>query len=535
MITALAWIPKGAAREKPVRFELSNEEYSRIRKLATVEEDTTIQPSEANGFEGGEDNEDKEVDISELPAELRMDDYDNEDDEVMERKNELDDEDETDEFSMIEQGDIALAQDEESDEEDAEDDEIKTTDALLVVAMTEDDYSHLEVHLLSEDGQLFVHHDISLPDFPLCLAWMDCPPFQADGGQIAIGNYMAVGTFNPTIEIWNLDVLDPLEPTASLGGPNDSKPSKKSGKNRSEWKEGSHSDAVMGLSWNTVYRQALASSSADTSVKIWDVTTQSCSHTFTHHTDKVQCVQWHPSEAWLLASGSFDKTITLSDCRTGNLAASYAIDVDVESMTWDPFNPFHLYTSLEDGQIVCIDVRKKDAPLFSFEAHDETTSSISFSSSIPGMLSTCSIDKTVKVWDVGNVQHKTTGALTSAPNLIAYKSMNVGKLFALSYYHDDPFMLAAAGDKGVVAIWESDEQDMISNHFKSRIQEKGSVYSGITGSNSSDSSKISELMSSSGSVVAAPKAPTDDSWMDEDDQVVEKDKKKKKDKKKSKK
>ena len=50
----------------------------------------------------------------------------------------------------------------------------------------------------------------------------------------------------------------------------------------------SHTDAVMGLSWNRQFRQAMASCSADTTVKIWDVTTQTCSHTFTHHTDKVR-------------------------------------------------------------------------------------------------------------------------------------------------------------------------------------------------------------------------------------------------------
>lgn len=39
------------------------------------------------------------------------------------------------------------------------------------VAMTEDEFSHLEVQLLSDDGNLYVHHDITLPDFPLSLAW----------------------------------------------------------------------------------------------------------------------------------------------------------------------------------------------------------------------------------------------------------------------------------------------------------------------------------------------------------------------------
>jgi hypothetical protein len=39
MISCLSWVPKGAAREKPVRFELSADEYSRIQLLAKAEQD----------------------------------------------------------------------------------------------------------------------------------------------------------------------------------------------------------------------------------------------------------------------------------------------------------------------------------------------------------------------------------------------------------------------------------------------------------------------------------------------------------------
>lgn len=87
---------------------------------------------------------------------------------------------------MMEQGAIALATDQEDlqDQDDIEDDEVKPTDSMIVVAITEDDFSHLEVQLYTEDGSLFVHHDINLPDFPLCLAWMDIPPFLIDGSQV---------------------------------------------------------------------------------------------------------------------------------------------------------------------------------------------------------------------------------------------------------------------------------------------------------------------------------------------------------------
>jgi len=160
----------------------------------------------------------------------------------------------------------------------------------------------------------------------------------------------------------------------------------------------------MSLSWNSTFRQALASGSADSTVKIWDVTTQACSFTMNHHTDKVQSVSWHPHEAWLLATGSFDKTVQLVDARSLNQTLACVLTSNIESITWDPFNQFHMYCALEDGTILCVDVRKcgaagsapnNAAVQFSFQAHEQTTSALSFSCKIPGMLATASIDKTV--------------------------------------------------------------------------------------------------------------------------------------------
>ena len=378
----------------------------------------------------------------------------------------------------------------EEDAEDAEDDDIRPTDSVLVLAITEDDYSHLEVQVLTEDGHLYTHHDIMLPDFPLALAWMDIPPFVSkEGEQKAIGNYIAVGTFSPEIEIWNLDVLDPIEPSATLGGVD---PNVKQKKKTKTYLPGSHTEAVMALSWNTIYRQALASGSADKTVKVWDVTTQQCSYTFTHHQDKVQAVSWHPTEAWLLATGAYDKTIGLIDCRTAATTIACTVNADIESMVWDPFSNYHLYGSLENGEVFCLDVRKcsnnahlnasnSSNMLFSFQAHQKTVSNIHFSHKVKGMMATSSLDKTVKVWDVSALQQQAelSSAQAIAPKCVAYKTMNVGKLFALRYNYDDPFMLATGGDKGMVAVWESDELEVIRNHFANNIIEKPSPYANL--------------------------------------------------------
>lgn len=523
MISSLAWIPRGAARSRPVKYELSHEEVERIKELAAREEGLVGGHASAATEDSDSEEENEGTEAVELPAEYDMQHYDSDPEENLSPEGE----ERTGSFTIFEQGNRAFAVEADSDDEDAEDDEIRQTDALLVVAMTEDEFSHLEVQVLSEDGNMFVHHDIQLPEFPLCTAWLDCPPFQILGGQQSVGNYIAVGSFNPAIEIWNLDVLDPLEPTAVLGGEEQdtAPPSKgKKGKKKQQQLRGpvlkadSHRDAVMSLSWNKVYRQALASGSADMTVKIWDVTTQACSHTFTHHTGKVQSVVFHPEEAWRLATGSYDKSVALIDCRSGSLSCTYTVPADMESMAWDPFQPYHLYAALENGVVVCIDVRQHPDPLFSFQAHKSTVSSLGFSAGIPGMLCTASEDKTVKVWDVASCQAGAGAGGALVPDAVAYKTMNVGKLFALQFFPDNAFTLAVGGDEGMVAVWESDEMEELQKRFSARVQVRENPYLGLSGSGGAATSSISTggaNMEQEDGEAAAAVEDEDDSWMDE--------------------
>ena len=242
-------------------------------------------------------------------------------------------------------------------------------------------------------------------------------------------------------------------------------------------------------------------------------------------------------------------------------------------MVWDPFCPYHLYCALENGEIVCIDIRTPLVPLCTFQAHDKTTSSISFSHGVPGLFASCSVDKTVKLWDVGSIQRtppgvqgkkNTSGVAVEGlePHLVMYKSMNVGKLFALQYYTDDPFVLATAGDKGSVAVWECDEAETVKTYFQDRaVKTADGVYTTLAGLSSKESkgsvsTESTDIRTNSGSsgsingihsytgdgVSAALELPghkqsvvvpeVDDSWMDEPEPMkIEKKKKVKKVKK----
>jgi len=98
-----------------------------------------------------------------------------------------------------------------SDSEDEKEDfTIRKSDSLIVAATAENDHSSLEVYLYDhKNSDLYVHHEILLGSYPLCLEWLS----KWNENQT---NHVIVGTFLPEIEIWNLDA-ESVEPTAILG------------------------------------------------------------------------------------------------------------------------------------------------------------------------------------------------------------------------------------------------------------------------------------------------------------------------------
>ena len=258
------------------------------------------------------------------------------------------------------------------DDDEREELEVLPTDNLIVIAKTEDEISQLEIYVYDESQEnLYAHHDLMLPNFPLCLEWLDFPPASSSAlttpgptQNSGFGNYIAVGTLDPEIEIWSLDVIEAMYPSSILGRPDETKahvpvPSgtgkkkKKKPKHR-KVQSAYHVDAVLGLSWNKTQRNLLASASADRTVKLWDLSRDptmdgeggdvgGAIRSFDVHKDKVQAVQWNDKEPTVLLTGSYDRTVRTFDSRAPTTGVGAIVGSDVEALRWDPWESYGFY------------------------------------------------------------------------------------------------------------------------------------------------------------------------------------------------
>jgi len=339
-----------------------------------------------------------------------------------------------------------------------------------------------------------------LPNFPLCLEWLDFPPASSSSSAptntAGLGNYIAVGTLDPEIEIFSLDVVESMYPTSILGRPDctqahiptplgKGKKKRKKTKHRSIEK-GYHVDAVLALSWNKTHRNLLASASADRTVKLWDLSRDptvndsdgGAIRSFDVHKDKVQAVRWNEQNPSVLLTGSYDRTVRTFDSRSPETGVGAIVGSDVEAMRWDPWEESGFYVSLENGLVLNFDVRVLPTNLtspsparFTLSAHDGAVSSIDVNPHIKGCLVTGGNDKLVKVWNVSNDEDEGKRNVT----MVTSRDLGVGKVFSAVFSPDDPLTVAAAGSKAKLQIWDVGANSGARKAFSAKLREAGRV------------------------------------------------------------
>ncbi|KAL3265781.1 hypothetical protein HHI36_009979 [Cryptolaemus montrouzieri] len=425
-IPCIKWVQKGVACTNPVKVQLSKNELVQIiketqEKLSIVRD---VFITEQN-VEGTAQND-----------EFKFNQYDNEDENTANLLGIN---------SLAEYTTDAQDNFSESDDSEKEDDIIKPTDNLIIVGHVNGDASILEIYVYNEEEESFyVHHDIFLPSFPLCLEWLNYEPNSPKG------NYCAIGSMDSIIEVWDLDIINSVESAFQLG---------QMGSRRKGRPHVGHRDAVLSLAWNRSFEHILASGSADKSILLWDLDRKEPSTTIKSFNDKVQCLDWHKLEAQSLLAGGCDSQVKVFDCRTPDNHLTWKIDGECERLSWNPLQPFSYMAGTSVGSLQCFDCRKGE--LWSISAHEKEVTGLFISGQCPGLLVTSSSDGTMKTWDYSG---------ESKPELIHTKDFNIGVIHCLEGSPNSPFVISVGGDKksNNFTVYDLQNIDVVKHKFETR-------------------------------------------------------------------
>ncbi|KAI8058104.1 notchless protein-like protein 1-like protein [Syncephalis plumigaleata] len=161
-----------------------------------------------------------------------------------------------------------------------------------------------------------------------------------------------------------------------------------------------HTEAVLNVSFSPDGRQ-LASGSGDTTVRFWDLNTETPHFTGTEHKNWVLYTAWSPDARWL-ASGSMDKTIRIWDPTTGK-AVGAPLRGHTKWITCLAWEPFHrntkcnrLASASKDKTVRVWDVINKRT-LFTLSSHTAAVTCVRWGGS--GFIYTGSQDKSIMVWN----------------------------------------------------------------------------------------------------------------------------------------
>lgn len=396
MITALAWIPRGVTPKKLLPSSTNDAEVEKYLQILNKEEKEKNPPPPAEPIP----EEDAEI-----YKKYNLDKYDDDDDDEMDEENDI--EKFKEEYVT---DDKYLVAPPNKEEEDIEDEEIRSTDFLLIVGKYGEDVPTLEIHLFDDKQEtLFVHHELLLPSFPLSIRWLE---FEQNG------SFAAVSSMRSEIEIWNLNIEDPICPTAVLQF---------------------HKDSVPGLSWNMQNQSALLSASIDHMAAIWNLKTLQTAATFDVGAE-CKASEWCPTNATLFSVAS-SEGVNAYDARTGP-AFSCLDGTSIECLVWSQ-DGNQILTTLTTGELSSIDIRSPTQPLYVVNAHSGPANSVACCMAAP-VVATVGDDELCKIWKVDGPN----------PVQIDEEDLKIGQMFTCMFCPDKPTLLAVGGNENGAALWD---------------------------------------------------------------------------------
>ncbi len=219
-----------------------------------------------------------------------------------------------------------------------------------------------------------------------------------------------------------------------------------------------HQEAVRSLAYSSDGK-FLASGSFDGTIRIWDVPSGSLKESFNAHDDAIRSIAFSP-DGDLLASVSFDQILKIRDLSSGEFQTEIeAHQASINKVLFSPSGDV-LYTTSLDNRILMWDVNTGNLVREIVNNHDGGILSLELSEKA-GLLTSGGIDGTIRVYDL---QGEDT----------AYLGDHTGWVYDLAISPDGAEMASCSLDQSV-KVW-----DLINGREKVQLDDCRSAVQTVT-------------------------------------------------------
>ncbi|CCH60910.1 hypothetical protein TBLA_0D04130 [Henningerozyma blattae CBS 6284] len=215
-----------------------------------------------------------------------------------------------------------------------------------------------------------------------------------------------------------------------------------------------HSDSILSVD---CYKKLIVSGSADCSVKVWHIERRTC-YTLKGHTEWVNCVKLHPT-SFSCFSASDDCTIRMWDLRSNKCLKVFKGHVGQVQKV--------IPLSIKDIEGLVVDDEVQSSASAQSTADEPCDDPLDTSIPYPTHLLSCSLDNTIKLWDVytGKCVRTQFGHVEGVWDIAA-----------------DNFRIVSGSHDGCVKVWDL-QSGRCTNSFQGtqRVEESSSTESPQSG------------------------------------------------------
>lgn len=246
-----------------------------------------------------------------------------------------------------------------------------------------------------------------------------------------------------------------------------------------------HTKEGYGLSWNPNVDSSLISCGEDKTVCLWDLNQMSTEKTlaaqtiYTGHKSTVEDVAWHMLHDSLFGSVGDDGVLCIWDTRSQRTnQASHTIQAherDVNCLAWNQFSEFILATGSADKTVKLWDLRNLNASLHTFENHTDEVFNIQWSPHCETILASSGSDRRVNIWDLSKIgeEQSPEDAMDGPPELLFIHGGHTSKISDFSWNANYPWAICSVAEDNKLQCWQIAENiysDDVSNVAASELE-----------------------------------------------------------------